>query len=38
MLHSSFTPIAPSFVDGMAMSRPAVLFVSCRMQMPRYAR
>ena len=35
---SSFTPITPSFVDGMAMWRPTVLFVLCRMQMPRYAR
>ena len=37
-LNSSFTPTAPSFVDGMATSRPAVPFVSCRMQMPSYAR
>ena len=35
---SSFTPIARSFVEGMAMSRRGALFVWCRMQMPRYAR
>ena len=37
-LTSSFTPTEPSFVDGMATSRPAVPFVSCRMRMLRYAR
>ena len=36
-LKSSFTPTARSSVDGMATLRPAVPFVSCRMQMPKYA-
>ena len=37
-LNLSFTLTGPSFVDGMAMSRPAAPCVSCRTRTPRYAR